>query len=355
MGKIAFVFPGQGAQYVGMAREVAVWSAKAGELIRLADDRLGFALSRLMFEGPAEELTLTANAQPALVTASLACYQLLKEAGVVPSVVAGNSLGEYAALAVAGAMSAEDAIWLVRQRGIYMNEAVPAGVGGMVALLGVDASQAQALCTVGSAYGVVEIANYNCPGQIVVSGEAAALAAVKAHAKEHGAKRAVDLAVSGPFHSSMLKPAGLKLAQAIDQITVHAPQITVIANYTAQPVETREAVIDALINQVSHPVRWEETIRLMAAMGVDTIVEVGAGKVLTGLTKKIAPGICPVSYTHLDVYKRQALVSLAALLSNNGSQAGQKNMLNRQGPARALFDLFCTNNFSNDQDFLVDF
>lgn len=289
MGKIAFVFPGQGAQYVGMAQEIAENFPQAKRIIEQADDCLGFALSQLMFAGPMEKLTLTENAQPALVTASLACCQLLAEAGIQPDMVAGNSLGEYAALAVAGSLSVRDAIWLVRQRGIYMAEAIPSGVGGMVALLGVSHEQAQNLCQLGSQHGVVEIANYNCPGQIVVSGEMAALETVKEHAKEYGAKRAVPLAVSGPFHCSMLRQAGERLSQAIEKVSVNDPQITTIANYTAQPVENRQMVIEALINQVSHPVRWEETIRYMEASGVETIVEVGAGKVLTGLTKKIAP------------------------------------------------------------------
>ena len=194
MKKIAFVFPGQGAQYVGMAREIAEQSAPCREMLKAADARLGYKLSELMFEGPAETLTLTENAQPALVAASMACYELLKEAGIVPEMVAGHSLGEYAALAAAGALSVLDAIWLVRQRGLYMAAAVPAGAGGMAAVLGAAPEQVEELCAYASQFGILEIANYNCPGQIVISGEKAALDASVIKAKEYGAKKAMPLA-----------------------------------------------------------------------------------------------------------------------------------------------------------------
>ncbi len=310
MGKIAFVFPGQSAQYVGMAREIAEQSSSCRELLEAADARLGYKLSELMFEGPAEALTLTENAQPALVAASMVCYKLLKEAGIVPEMVAGHSLGEYAALAAAGALSAEDAIWLVRQRGLYMAAAVPAGAGSMAAVLGASQEQVRELCAYAAQFGLLEIANYNCPGQIVISGEKSALDAAVAKAKEYGAKKAMPLAVSGPFHSSLLTGAGERLAEAIDQVTIQAPQLTVIANYSALPVRTPEEIKRSLIDQVSHPVRWEESVRWMVNNGVDTIVEVGAGKVLTGLTKRIAPDV-----KLFNVENMESFAATAAALS----------------------------------------
>lgn len=291
MGKIAFVFPGQGAQYVGMARDIAEQSVTCREIIYAADERLGYKLSEVMFHGPKEALTLTENAQPALVTASVVCSQLLKEAGVEPDMVAGHSLGEYAALAAAGALSNIDAIWLTRQRGLYMSSAVPAGQGGMAAVLGASQAQVEELCAYAAQFGVLEIANYNCPGQIVISGEMAALEAAVAQAKAYGAKKAMPLAVSGPFHCSLLSEASERLAEALEQVMFEAPQKMVIANYSASPVCTPQEIKQALIKQVSHPVRWEESIRLMVNNGVETIIEVGAGKVLTGLTKRIAPEV----------------------------------------------------------------
>lgn len=310
MGKIAFVFPGQGAQYVGMAQDIVEHSSSCSVLLDAADERLGYRLSELMFQGPAETLTLTENAQPALVTASMICCQLLRERGIEPDMVAGHSLGEYAALAAAGALKTEDAIWLVRQRGLYMAAAVPAGVGGMAAVLGASRAQVEELCAYAAHFGVLEIANFNCPGQIVISGENAALEAAVAQAKAYGAKKAMPLAVSGPFHCSLLAEAGQRLAAAIDQVTIEAPQKAVLANYSAQPVQTPAEIKQSLINQVSHPVRWEESVRWMVNNGVDTIVEVGAGKVLTGLTKRIAPEV-----RMFNVENMESFAATAAALS----------------------------------------
>lgn len=302
MGKMAFVFPGQGAQYVGMAQDIVDQSANCRQIINEADERLGYKLSEVMFHGPKEALTLTENAQPALVAASLVCARLLQDAGIEPEVVAGHSLGEYAALAVAGALSLADAIWLTRQRGLYMTAAVPAGQGGMAAILGASQAQVEELCTYAAQFGVLEIANYNCPGQIVISGERAALEAAVAQAKAFGAKKAMPLAVSGPFHSSLLSKASEQLAGALEQVKIEAPQKMVIANYSAGPVCTPQEIKQSLIKQVSHPVRWEESIRLMVNNGVETIVEVGAGKVLTGLTKRIAPDILLFNVENMESF-----------------------------------------------------
>ena len=291
MKKIAFVFPGQGAQYVGMAKDVVIHHEACKNIVQLADQRLGFSLSQLMFEGPEEQLKETEYAQPALLTTSIACLQLLKEAGIIPDSVAGHSLGEYSALVCAEALSFEDALWLVHQRGLYMKEAVPSGEGTMVAVLGLEAEKLQQLCDHCSQYGIVEMANFNCPGQIVVSGERLALEQVMAKAKDYGAKRAIALAVSGPFHSRLLAGAGEKLSHAIDQVTVHDGKVDVIANISAKSIKTKEEISQALVKQVSSPVLWTQTIETMVQDGVEIIIEIGAGKVLSGLIKKIAPDV----------------------------------------------------------------
>lgn len=290
MGKIAFVFPGQGAQYVGMGRDVFEKNPLSREIFEIADKTLGYNLSDLCFNGLEEKLKLTIHTQPAILTTSIACYQLIKEEGIKPDFVAGHSLGEYSALVVAESMSFADAVKLVEKRGMYMQEAVPAGEGTMAAILGLDIAKVEELCHICSDEGIVEPANFNCPGQIVIAGQTPAVNKAVSLAKEYGAKRAMVLSVSGPFHSSLLKPASIKLAETIKNVQVNDPQIPVVANVNAQIVSTGEEVKEALITQVNNSVKWEQSIKLLSDKGVTTFVEIGPGKVLSGLIKKIVPG-----------------------------------------------------------------
>ncbi|BDG42683.1 ACP S-malonyltransferase [Saccharococcus caldoxylosilyticus] len=288
MGKIAFIFPGQGSQTVGMGKDIAESDANARALFQAADERLGFSLSSLIFEGPQETLTLTYNAQPALLTTSIALLEKVKEAGITADYVAGHSLGEYTALVAAGALSFADAVYAVRKRGEFMEEAVPAGEGTMAAVLGMDAAALEAVTNEVSAQGdPVQLANLNCPGQIVISGSKAGVEKAGQLAKERGAKRVIPLEVSGPFHSSLMKPAASKLQEVLNDIATHDAKIPVIANVTAKPVVKKEEISRLLIEQLYSPVRWEESVQTMIALGVDTFIEIGPGKVLSGLVKKI--------------------------------------------------------------------
>ncbi|RXT15077.1 ACP S-malonyltransferase [Ammoniphilus sp. CFH 90114] len=289
MGKIAFIFPGQGSQYVGMGKEAQEKSTAAAEIFAVADKTLGFPLSHMCFEGPEEELRLTVNTQPAILTTSIAVLKWLKESmDIQPSYVAGHSLGEYSALVAAGAMSFEDAVQAVRSRGQYMEEAVPAGVGAMSAVLGMDREKLHAICKeITEAGDPVQLANLNCPGQIVISGSAEGVLRAGAEAKTQGAKRAIPLNVSGPFHSSLLAPASEKLKQRLSDLTVSDAQIPVVANVSAQGLTNADDIFSSLVEQVSSPVLWEDSIQYMASLGVDTYIEIGPGTVLAGLVKKI--------------------------------------------------------------------
>ncbi|ARP42176.1 [acyl-carrier-protein] S-malonyltransferase [Geobacillus thermodenitrificans] len=288
MGKIAFLFPGQGSQTVGMAKDAADHDARARAVIEAADERLGFPLSALMFNGPQEELTLTYNAQPALLTASIALLELVKAAGLKADYVAGHSLGEYTALVAAGAMSFADAVYAVRRRGELMDEAMPAGEGTMAAVLGMEAEALEAVTNEITAQGdPVEPANFNCPGQIVISGSKAGVEKAGQLAKERGAKRVIPLEVSGPFHSALMKPAAEQLQEVLSGLVIRDADIPVIANVTAEPVMNKEDIARLLIEQLYSPVRWEQSVRTLLALGVDTFLEIGPGKVLSGLVKKI--------------------------------------------------------------------
>ncbi|UFJ42074.1 ACP S-malonyltransferase [Brevibacillus humidisoli] len=292
MSKIAFVFPGQGSQYVGMGAELAEKSDAAKRVFAEADNALGFSLSTLCFEGPEEQLRLTANTQPAILTASVAVWAVLQEQlpGVQPHFVAGHSLGEYSALVAAGSIRFADAVRTVRSRGQFMEEAVPAGQGAMAAVLGLERAELQSVCEEVSAGGnPVQLANLNCPGQIVISGSAEGVNQASEKAREAGAKRVMPLNVSGPFHSSLMAPAAEKLASVLEGVPIEDAEMPVVANVSARSVQQAAEIKQSLVQQVSSPVLWEDSVQYMVDQGVTTFVEIGPGKVLAGLIKKIAP------------------------------------------------------------------
>ncbi len=283
MSKIAFIYPGQGAQVCGMGQEFYEQTETGRQVFDLATEILGFSVPELCFTEN-DRLDITEYTQAAMVTTSIAMTKVLEEKGVKPDVAAGLSLGEYCALYAAGVMSERDAIAVVRQRGILMQEAVPAGQGAMAAVLAMEAGAIEQV--IGEIEGV-QIANYNCPGQIVISGKKAAVETACEKLKEAGAKRTIMLNVSGPFHSRMLIGAGEKLGQVLKQVEVHKPVIPYVANVTADYVREAEDVKPLLTAQVSSSVRWEQSVRAMLADGVDTFIEIGPGKTLTGFMKKI--------------------------------------------------------------------
>ena len=285
--KVAFIFPGQGSQYPGMGRELAQSFASAREVFEEADAALGFAISKLCFEGPAEELQLTANTQPAILTVSVAAARVLREKGISADYVAGHSLGEYSALVAAGALSLSDAVRLVRKRGQYMQEAVPVGQGAMAAILGMDSAALDEVCREAAQGEVVSPANLNSPGQVVIAGSASAVARAVELAKGRGAKRAIMLNVSAPFHCALMKPAQDRLSLDLDATEVLDPKVPLVNNVGAQVVTSASVVREGLKQQVTSTVRWEESIRLLRSEGVDLFVEVGPGKVLSGLVRQI--------------------------------------------------------------------
>lgn len=301
MGKIAFVFPGQGAQAVGMGKDVYDALPSSRAVFDKGDEVLGFPLSKLVFEGPEMDLKQTVNTQPALLTTSVAYLEALREQGVKPDYVAGHSLGEYSALVAAGVLSYEDAVSLVRLRGRFMEEAVPGGQGAMAAVLGAEREALAALCrSVSEERGAVELANVNCPGQIVVSGSVAGVSGVVERVKEAGGKRAIPLEVSGPFHSSLMKNAANRLAEELKKVTFNTPTVPVIVNVTASPVTDPDDIRELLVRQVYSPVLWQDSIEWLIASGVDTFVEIGSGSVLTGLIRKIDKSVKLININTLE-------------------------------------------------------
>ncbi|KMW49053.1 ACP S-malonyltransferase [Ralstonia insidiosa] len=283
----AFVFPGQGSQSVGMLNAFADHPAVAATLAE-ASDALGQDIGKLIAEGPAEELNLTTNTQPVMLTAAVAVYRAWQAAGgPTPTVVAGHSLGEYSALVAAGAIAFKDAVPLVRFRAKAMQEAVPVGEGGMAAILGLSDDDVRAACAEASVAGVVEAVNFNAPAQVVIAGAKAAVEKACEIAKAKGAKRALPLPVSAPFHSSLLKPASDRLREYLANVTINAPIVPVINNVDVAVVNDPAAIKDALVRQAASPVRWVETVQKMKADGITRVVECGPGKVLAGLVKRI--------------------------------------------------------------------
>jgi [acyl-carrier-protein] S-malonyltransferase len=286
--KTAFIFSGQGSQYVGMGKELAEHFPAAQEIFAEANDALGFDLQGLCFNGPEEELRLTANTQPCILTVSIAALRVMRqEIEWEPDYLAGHSLGEFSALVAAEALSFQDAVRMVRLRGEFMQKAVPVGEGGMAAVLGLERSQVEELCEKASEGEVLTPANFNSPGQIVISGNMTAIERGITVAQEMGAKRAILLQVSAPFHSPLMKSAGQKLGGELEKIEINEVKVPVVTNVEAEPNSSRDQVRDLLVRQVSSPVKWEDSVRRMIGLGVERFVELGPGTVLLGLLRRI--------------------------------------------------------------------
>ncbi|MHB0999477.1 MAG: ACP S-malonyltransferase [Armatimonadota bacterium] len=307
MSKTAFVFPGQGSQYVGMGKDLYEKYPEVREVFDQADSILGIPLSRICFDGPEDELRITVNTQPALFTTSVACFKLLEKNGICPDIVAGHSIGEYAALVAAGAIKFEDALPLVRRRGELMSKAGADRPGAMSAIIGMDADAVRAACDAAKIIGIVEVANYNSSNQIVISGEVEAVNAASQYAKEAGARKVVPLPVSGAFHSSLMLPASEALAKELAKTCFTDARIPVIANISADYVCKADDIRNALARQIAGSVRWEETMTRMAQDGVSHVVEVGPGKVLSGLIKR--------AIENVEVYNAGDAASVEAVIT----------------------------------------
>ncbi len=310
LSEIAFVFPGQGSQYVGMGQEIFDNYKEAREIYNTADKVLGIPLTKLCFEGPENELKLTVNTQPAILTTSIAMLSALKKEGIAASCAAGHSLGEYSALVAAGSISFSDALWLVRKRGQYMQDAVPQGEGTMAAIIGMDVEKLIQLCAENGGLGIVELANFNAPSQIVISGKTDAVKTVVEKAKIEGAKMALILQVSGPFHSSLLEPAADKLEKDLHRVDFKSASIRVIANVNAEEEIEPETIKRNLKNQVFRAVLWQQSVEKMINTGINTFIEVGPGKVLSGLIKKVDK--------NLEMYNIENISTLTAAINGLG-------------------------------------
>lgn len=301
MNKLAFVFPGQGAQAVGMGKDLFEQYDVAKRLFAEADEALGYSIKDMCFEGPADDLKLTANTQPAILTVSVIVNEILKEHGVQPDVAGGHSLGEYSALVAAGVLSFKDAVALVHKRGQYMQEAVPVGEGGMAAIIGLDDEAIAAACEkAAKEAGEVQPVNFNCPGQTVIAGTTHGVEKAVEELKAAGAKKAVVLPVSAPFHSTLMKPAAEKLAAELDKVAIHDAAFPVVSNFTGE-LETKAEEIKAnLVAQADHPVRWIACVKTMQAFGADTFVEAGPGKTLCGFNRRIDRSIKSLNVENLE-------------------------------------------------------
>jgi [acyl-carrier-protein] S-malonyltransferase len=304
MKQIAFLFPGQGSQHVGMGKELHGNFSVARQVFEEADDSLGFSISSLCFQGPEEALKLTENTQPAILTSSIAALKVLEaETGIIPRLAAGHSLGEYSALVAAGSLSFSDAVRMVRLRGRFMQEAVPVGEGGMAAILGMARDQVEKLCAEAPSAEVLSPANFNCPGQIVIAGHFNAVQGAVEKVKQNG-KKAVLLPVSAPFHCPLMRPAGSRLEKELEGIRVMDLKVPVVTNVEADVNSSGERVKPLLVAQVSSPVRWEESMRKMIEMGIELVLEIGPGKILSGLMKRIDSNIVTENLEDLQTLKK---------------------------------------------------
>ena len=291
MSKLAFVFPGQGAQKVGMGKDFYDNYDVAKRMFKEADEALGYSIMQMCFEGPEEDLKLTANTQPAILTISCIANEILKENGIQPEITGGHSLGEYSALVAAGVLKFQDAVALVHKRGAYMQEAVPVGEGGMAAIIGVDRDKIVEICQSVSGQSPVQAVNFNCPGQIVIAGATKGVELAVEELKAAGAKKAVILPVSAPFHSTLMKPAAEKLAVELDKVTLSDAQIPVVANVNAQILTKAEDIKASLVAQAASPVLWEDCVARMKEFGADVLLEAGPGKTLCGFNRRIDKSI----------------------------------------------------------------
>ena len=287
MSKLAFVFPGQGAQKVGMGKDFYDNYDVAKKMFKEADEALGYSIMKMCFEGPEEDLKLTANTQPAILTISCIANEILKENGIQPEITGGHSLGEYSALVAAGVLNFQDAVALVHKRGSYMQEAVPVGEGGMAAIIGVDRDKIVEVCQQVSAESPVQAVNFNCPGQIVIAGATKGVELAVEELKAAGAKKAVILPVSAPFHSTLMKPAAEKLAVELDKVTISDAKIPVVANVSAEILTKAEDIKASLVAQAASPGLWEDCVARMKEFGADVLLEAGPGKTLCGFNRRI--------------------------------------------------------------------
>ena len=305
MNKLAFVFPGQGAQTVGMGKDFFAEYDVAKKLFQEADEALGYSIKDMCFDGPAEDLKLTANTQPAILTVSVIVNEILKEHGIQPDIAGGHSLGEYSALVAAGVLSFQDAVLLVHKRGQYMQEAVPVGEGGMAAIIGLgDEVIADACEKATASAGEVQPVNFNCPGQTVIAGTTKGVEAAVETLKAAGAKKAVILPVSAPFHSTLMKPAAEKLAAELEKVEIHDAAFPVVSNFTGK-LETKADEIKAnLVAQADHPVKWIACVNTMKEFGADTFVEAGPGKTLCGFNRRIDRALKSVNVENLETLQK---------------------------------------------------